>query len=726
MDHIDQPPVGLTGSIARPAILRAIDRRQDELVRVMWLLTAALALSIVLISLPAYIVDLTQPVNWPALEHPAKPDLALALLKNVVALTGVLMCFILAFILFRYRRGDRMAVYASFLLLFYSVASAGPVEQLAIYMPSFERTAQSIVFLAGIPWAIFFSLFPHGQIVPRWGRWLTPHAILWAVVLAVFNPFADHLNSPAAPLLELVWTLSLPVVLVYAQGWRYRHASSSTERQQTKWIVFGLFVTLTLFTISTIPWVYVQNRPPGTISTAWVNWISFFLELIWVIMIAVLPISMTIAVLRYRLWDINPIINRTLVYTSLTGLVAAIYILIVGSLSAVLQVHGSLLVSLLATGAVAMLFQPLRDRLQRWVNRWMYGERDNPYVVLTSLGQRLETAVVPAAVLPTLVETIAHALKLPYVAIALKEGEQFSVASEFGLAPRWLREEPDTAEAGEFLTLPLVYQAETIGRLTLAPRSPIDPFIPTERALLADIARQVGVAAHAVRLTAALQRSRERLVTTREEERRRLRRDLHDGLGPALAAISFKLDATTNLIGRDPDAARALVADLKIHIRSLLDDIRRIAYALRPPALDELGLVGALREHIASNQGQGLRITLEAPEDLPVLAAAVEVAAYRITLEAITNVQRHAQARDCHVRLALCDDLCLEISDNGRGLPDDLRVGVGIASMRERAEELGGTCKIESQPGQHTRVLVELPLMINTLKEEGLWKLSES
>jgi two-component system NarL family sensor kinase len=329
-------------------------------------------------------------------------------------------------------------------------------------------------------------------------------------------------------------------------------------------------------------------------------------------------------------------------------------------------------------------------------------------------------------VLPTLVETIAHALKLPYVAIALKEGEQFAIASEFGLAPRWLRDHRDTAEAGECLTLPLVYQAETIGRLTLAPRSPIDPFIPAERALLADIARQVGVAAHAVRLTAALQRSRERLVTTREEERRRLRRDLHDGLGPALAAISFKLDATTNLIGHDPDAARALVADLKIQIRSLLDDIRRIAYALRPPALDELGLVGALREHIASNQGNGLRITLEAPDDLPVLAAAVEVAAYRITLEAITNVQRHAQARDCHVRLALCDNLCLEISDNGRGLPEDMRVGVGIASMRERAEELGGMCRIESHPGQRTRVLVELPLMINTLKEEGLWRLSES
>jgi signal transduction histidine kinase len=435
-------------------------------------------------------------------------------------------------------------------------------------------------------------------------------------------------------------------------------------------------------------------------------------------MLAVLPISMTIAVLRYRLWDINPIINHALVYTSLTGLVASIYILIVGSLSLVLQVHGSLLVSLLATGVVAMLFQPLRDRLQRWVNRWMYGERDNPYMVLTSLGQRLETAVVPAAVLPTLVETVAHTLKLPYVAIALKRGTRFKIASEYGLAPAWMREATRSENAGNSLVLPLVYQAEIIGRLILAPRSPSDPFTPAEQVLLEDMARQVGISAHAVQLTADLQQSRERLVTTREEERRRLRRDLHDGLGPALAAMSFKLDATTNLIGHDPDHGRALVADLKAQVQTLLDDIRRIAYDLRPPALDELGLVGALREHIASSQAQGLHIALDAPETLPPLPAAVEVAAYRIALEAINNVNRHAHARHCSVRLALCDDLCLEISDDGRGIPAHVRAGVGMASMRERAEELGGKCVLEKQPGQGTRVLVRLPLMTEALAEE--------
>src|SRR5262249_16800788 len=148
--------------------------------------------------------------------------------------------------------------------------------------------------------------------------------------------------------------------------------------------------------------------------------------------------------------------------------------------------------------------------------------------------------------------------------------------------------------------LPLVYQLETIGQMILAPRTHGEPFSQTDRRLLETIARQGGIAAYNVRLTQDLQRSRERLVTTREEERRRLRRDLHDGLDPALASMSFKLDAIHNLADRDVTGVRKIVAEVKTQMRAALADIRRIAYDLRPPALDELGLVGALKEHVAS------------------------------------------------------------------------------------------------------------------------------
>lgn len=347
---------------------------------------------------------------------------------------------------------------------------------------------------------------------------------------------------------------------------------------------------------------------------------------------------------------------------------------------------------------MAVAAQPLRERLQRAVNRWMYGERDDPYAVLSHLGRRLETTVAPEAVLPTIVETIAQTLKLPYAAIEWQHGGERVTAASYGLM------------RGEPIHIPLSYQGDPVGRLILSPRAPQEPFAPGELRLLKDIAHQAGVAAHAVRLTADLQRSRERLVTTREEERRRVRRDLHDGLGPTLAAISLNLEAARNLLKTDPQAADTLLAGLHAQAQGAIADIRRLVYDLRPPALDELGLVSAIREHAAQYKANGLDVALQAPDTLPPLPAAVEVAAYRIVQEALTNVIRHAAARTCVVRIAVNRGLEVEVTDDGSGLPADVRAGVGLQSMRERAAELGGRCRVERRPGRGTRVSAWLPL----------------
>jgi signal transduction histidine kinase len=173
-------------------------------------------------------------------------------------------------------------------------------------------------------------------------------------------------------------------------------------------------------------------------------------------------------------------------------------------------------------------------------------------------------------------------------------------------------------------------------------------------------------------------------------------RDLHDGLGPTLASLVQLLDTTRTLVARDPDAAVTLLGDVKGQIKVTITDIRRLVYALRPPVLDELGLVSAISEHIGRyNQPNGLQVSINAPDHLPLLPAAVEVAAYHIALEALTNVARHAHAQTCHIRLFLEDGLCLEITDDGDGLPADKHAGVGLTSMRERAAELGGQFKIE-------------------------------
>ena len=408
--------------------------------------------------------------------------------------------------------------------------------------------------------------------------------------------------------------------------------------------------------------------------------------------------------------DRRPLAARILVWGGLVIGIVLLHALVTGLLGAVFETSTDPAIPLMATLVVALLVPSLRERLQRAVTRLVYGERDDPYAALARLGRRLEASLAPEAVLPAVAQDVREALKLPYAAVALRQGTACPVIAAAG--------DPE----GTPLVLPLTYQGEPIGQLLLSPRSPGEPFSPADRRLLDDLARQVGAAAHAVRLTAELQRARERLVTAREEERRRLRRDLHDGLGPQLAALHLQLGTLCGLIEHDPPGARALADELRRELRTAVSGIRRLVNGLRPPALDELGLVGALQERVRQYSAGGiraatdldapaLRVVVEAPDDLPALPAALEVAAYRIVEEALTNVVRHARAHACTVRLALADGtLELTVTDDGLGLPAGPRPGVGLGSMHERAAELGGTCTVGPAPGRGTAVRVRLPL----------------
>jgi signal transduction histidine kinase len=416
-----------------------------------------------------------------------------------------------------------------------------------------------------------------------------------------------------------------------------------------------------------------------------------------------LPISISIAVLRYRLWDINPIINRTLVYGILSAGTMLFYILVVGFFSNYFQ-HSrvNFVISFVATGVIAVLFEPVRRRLQRAVNRLMYGDRDDPTTVLTHLSQRFESVLAPDSALQTIVETLAQTLRLPYAAITIYslDDEEARLVSRFGKAP------------SEVMNLPLTYQTERVGELILAPRAPGDSFSTADMNLLTIIAGQAGIAVHNLRLTNDLQRSREKLVTAQEEERRRLRRDLHDGVGPTLASLSQRLDAAADLVDKDPQVSVELLKELKGQVKGTVAEIRRLVYALRPPVLDEFGLVSAIREYVAQYTGpNGLAVSFDVTEPMPALPAAVEVAAYRIILEAFTNIVRHADATQCLIKILLDDNcLCLEVSDNGKGLAKKIHPGVGLTSMRERAAELSGACTIENLPSGGTRVSARLPV----------------
>jgi signal transduction histidine kinase len=556
-----------------------------------------------------------------------------------------------------------------------------------------------------LPLTFLLLLFPDGRLPsPRWRlvAWSAGLGLaLYIVTTALHprpptepvppvNPFGVPGAVPILEMLSLVTFTLLPIGIFGALAGlvvRFRR-SRGAEREQLKWLAYaGGMAILGLTVLSLLATMWPDDQVLS----------ALIIGGVWVVLI-IIVVAAGIAILRHRLYDIDLIINRTLVYGALSAGVVGLYVLLVGALGALFQSSGNLLIALVATGLAAILAQPLRARLQRSVNRLMYGERDDPYTVLSRLSQQLKTTLVPTAVLPNIAEAVAQTLKLPYVALALQQGNRLEVAAAYGLP------------AGEPVRLPLVYQAETLGQMLVAPRGPGESFTPSERRLLEEIAVQAGVAAHAVRLTADLQRSRERLVTAREEERRRLRRDLHDGLGPQLASLTLTLAAARELLRHDVDAADRLLQELSTHTQTAIADIRRVVYALRPPALDDLGLVLALREQATNYSQAGLQITIATPDQLPPLPAAVEVAAYRIVQEALTNVVRHAQARSCAVCLTLGDALDVEIKDDGVGLPPGGRIGVGLTSMRERTAELGGTYQIESMPGQGTCIHARLPL----------------
>lgn len=540
---------------------------------------------------------------------------------------------------------------------------------------------------------VIFFVFPDGRFTPRWT--IIPTA-LWAGSLAWTFFVVRSLDSSGGPI-----RLALPVLLlssvVVAQVHRYRRVSRRVERQQTKWFLSALGLLLVTFVGGNIALAltggFDANPPPAGAMV----WTVF--EPVSTLVSICLPIALAVAVLKYRLFDLNLIVNRALVYGGLTVSIVGIYVMVVGYLGTLFRTGGNLPISLVATTLVAISFQPIRARLQRGVNRFLYGQRDEPYAVVARLGRRLEGSLAPTEVLPAIVETVAAALKLPYVAIALQRNDAAAVAAAIG-------DEPDTT----IEIVPLVYHGERVGELRLAPRTGEPALAPADRHLVDDLARQAGMAVHAVQLTHELQRARARLVTGREEERRRLRRDLHDGLGPTLASQALTIDTARVLIDRDSQAATELLLEAKTQSQTAVSEIRRVVYELRPPALDDLGLEGALRDLAAQFVDTNLEIAVETSQPLPKLSAAVEVAAYRIVQEALTNVTRHAQAGYCWINLTADVDLRLTIIDDGIGIPVDRRAGVGLTSMRERAEELGGMWSIAPGPKGGTTVSTQLPL----------------
>jgi two-component system, NarL family, sensor kinase len=405
---------------------------------------------------------------------------------------------------------------------------------------------------------------------------------------------------------------------------------------------------------------------------------------------SVLPLGIGAAILRSQLFDIEVVLSRTLTYGALTAVVVGMYAAVLAGVGALLDNRS--FAGFIGVAVVAVALQPVHARLRRRVDRWVYGDRADPYAALRRLSDRLEASADPTQALTVVTTSIAEALRVDRVRVLL-EGDA----------------EPVVAGAVE---LPLVHRGTHLGELVVeVPRG--RQLTVADRQLLDDLARHAAVIVSALKLTLDLQHSRARLVSAREEERRRLRRDLHDGVGPSLAAMVLKLNVLDATV--DDPSSTELLREVREETKGAIAEIRRLVDDLRPPALDEVGLLGALRQKAVSLSAHGgdepLVVEVDGPDRLPPLPAAAEVAAYRIAMEAITNVVRHARATRCVVRIAVDGALELTVEDNGAGLRGDAQPGVGLASMRERADELGGSCAVVRRPDGGTLVRAVIPLV---------------
>jgi len=481
-------------------------------------------------------------------------------------------------------------------------APLAAIEALSSDIVAWQFVGKVILYIGLVASTTLLYVFPDGRFVPGWTR---PLAILWAVI-----------NIPAvffsATIFSLVtWPTWLQIAIlaawsttgIYAQVFRYFRVSNPVQRQQTKWALLGL-AAATLgpighyFGLLTLPSLS-QTAPPGIFYNLADPTVFQFATVFQIVGLTIytfglllFPLSFAVAILRYRLFDIQIVLNRTLVFAGLTALIIAIYVLVVGGLGALFQAQGSVLLAVFATGLIAVLFDPLRARFQLGVNRFMYGYRDDPVGVVTRLGEKLEGTIESDSVSTTIVETIAQALRLPYVAIQLngapldkrgsKEKEPNAPPTDEARLSRIEYGQP----ADDYLAIPLTYQDENIGRLLVSPRAKGEDFSSGDLILLVNIAHQAAAALRTVGLTRDLQRSREKLVTALEEERRQLRRDLHDHLGAQLAALTLQADFARRSIGKDTDRAAIDLESLKESTQTTMAEIRRLVRDLDHMAVE--------------------------------------------------------------------------------------------------------------------------------------------
>jgi signal transduction histidine kinase len=587
-------------------------------------------------------------------------------------------------------------------------------------------------------WLFFFGvgfvvlvllLFPTGSLPsPRWRpvAWAAGIAMVaWAlgntfapVSISSGSPTPLGVAGPAGRVFAFLGGVGGPLLVaaglaaIVSLGFRYRRPGT-VEREQLKWLVYagGLIaaVTLAVILIGAIgPGGNAVNNLQNALTTG---------------ATALVPIAIGIAIFRYHLYDIDVVINKTLVYGSLAVFISGVYVAIVVGIGSLAQrgARPSLALSIAATAVVAIAFQPVRASVQRLANRLVYGRRATPYQVLADFAERMAGAYAAEDLLPRMARILAEGTAATRADVWLKSGEVFHDGAAWPAGRPPLPPAPATAagvpaDPAADRIVPVRYEGEVLGALSVSKR-PGEPLTPVEDRLLADLAGQAGLvlknAGLREQLLARLEEiraSRQRLVAAQDSERRRIERNIHDGAQQQLVALAIKLSITESMIGTDTESERELLAEMRSEAAGAVEDLRDLARGIYPPLLAGEGLVAALEAQAR-----------KAPVPTSVTAGGVgrypqevEAAVYFCVLEALQNVAKYAGASRAEVRLAGSGgDLRFEVTDDGAGFdPGSRAYGTGLQGMADRLHAHGGSIDVRSAPGAGTTIAGRLPCRV--------------
>ena len=608
----------------------------------------------------------------------------------------------------------------------YAEAGAIPITRWVLFLDWLGAWS----FTPGIyfPATFVFLLFPDGRLPSRRWRpvaWISAIGIIGITLGSAFGP--DSLedavilrSNPYAVgsealwvVVSFAWFLCLLGIIgsVAALVVRLRR-SSGTTRQQVKWLAFAGAVAVAAFIIAGVMWgVLPKTSPAGTIAEALI-----------LLALLLIPIAAGVAILRHRLYDIDVVIRKTVVFGVLAAFITAVYVAVV-LLVPIVFFGASEPVTLfpaVATLVIALAFQPLRRRANRFANRLVYGKRATPYELLSSFSERVGGEYGIEDVLPRMAQVMGEGTGARRADVWLRAREELRRVASWPDEPELPEAVP--LEGGDAmprlpdadLVEPVQHRGELLGALSLVkPRG--DDVRPAERQLLRDLASQAGLVLRNVRLTedlrvrlVELQESRQRLVTAQDEERRRLERNIHDGAQQQLVALSVKARLLKTLTRKDRGKAEELADQLQADTQDALQDLRDLARGIYPPLLADQGLAAALE---AQARKAAVRVEIQ-PDGIGRYPQEAEATAYFCVLEALQNAAKYADPTSVEVRLHEEDGaLRFVVTDDGAGF--DVATtprGAGLQNMADRVEALGGELSIVSAPGSGTTVTGRIPV----------------